>query len=157
MTDYVTMAEVLAMHADQIERYGGSQGVRDHGLLEAALFRPRSKGTLRSINSRLLSAIHLDQVLVSKDRRPARTLQSIPSRAWVVYEESGWPDPAAELRFAMLQAVVRLAVWHGRLRGAGTSEGIWANTSSRKRSNARPATRRYRTRVLALVHAPIGS
>ena len=42
MTDYLTMAEVLAMHADQIERYGGSQGVRDHGLLEAALFRPQT-------------------------------------------------------------------------------------------------------------------
>ena len=42
MTDYLTMAEVLAMHADQIERYGGSQGVRDHGLLEAALYRPQT-------------------------------------------------------------------------------------------------------------------
>jgi len=40
--DYLTMAEVLAMHADQIERYGGSQGVRDHGLLEAALYRPQT-------------------------------------------------------------------------------------------------------------------
>ena len=37
MTDYPTVAEVLAMHADQIERYGGSLGVRDQGLLEAAL------------------------------------------------------------------------------------------------------------------------
>jgi death-on-curing protein len=36
------MAEVLAMHADQIERYGGSPGVRDHGLLEAALYRPQT-------------------------------------------------------------------------------------------------------------------
>ena len=36
------MAEVLAMHADQIERYGGSHGVRDPGLLEAALFRPQT-------------------------------------------------------------------------------------------------------------------
>jgi death-on-curing protein len=36
MTDYLTVAEVLAMHADQIERYGGAQGVRDQGLLEAA-------------------------------------------------------------------------------------------------------------------------
>ena len=36
------MAEVLAMHADQIERYGGSQGVRDPGLLEAALYRPQT-------------------------------------------------------------------------------------------------------------------
>jgi len=42
MTDYLTVAEVLAMHADQIERYGGSQGVRDPGLLEAALFRPQT-------------------------------------------------------------------------------------------------------------------
>jgi death-on-curing protein len=36
------MAEVLAMHADQIERYGGSPGVRDPGLLEAALYRPQT-------------------------------------------------------------------------------------------------------------------
>src|SRR5436309_740631 len=42
MTDYLTVAEVLAIHADQIERYGGSHGVRDQGLLEAALFRPQT-------------------------------------------------------------------------------------------------------------------
>jgi death on curing protein len=42
MTDYLTLAEVLAMHADQIERYGGSHGVRDPGLLEAALYRPQT-------------------------------------------------------------------------------------------------------------------
>src|SRR5213594_4124623 len=42
MTDYLTVAEVLAMHADQIERYGGSHGVRDPGLLEAALYRPQT-------------------------------------------------------------------------------------------------------------------
>lgn len=42
MTDYLTLAEVLAIHADQIERYGGSAGIRDHGLLEAALFRPQT-------------------------------------------------------------------------------------------------------------------
>ena len=42
MTDYPTVAEVLAMHTDQIERYGGSHGVRDPGLLEAALYRPQT-------------------------------------------------------------------------------------------------------------------
>jgi death on curing protein len=42
MTDYLTFAEVLAIHDDQIERYGGSAGVRDPGLLEAALFRPQT-------------------------------------------------------------------------------------------------------------------
>jgi death-on-curing protein len=33
---------VLAIHADQIERYGGSHGIRDPGLLEAALYRPQT-------------------------------------------------------------------------------------------------------------------
>jgi death on curing protein len=42
MTDYLTLAEVLAIHDDQIERYGGSPGVRDHGLVEAALYRPQT-------------------------------------------------------------------------------------------------------------------
>lgn len=42
MSDYLTTAEVLAIHEDQIERYGGVQGVRDYGQLEAALYRPQS-------------------------------------------------------------------------------------------------------------------
>src|ERR671932_620015 len=42
MTDYLTMADILAIHADQIERYGGSPGLRDAGLLEAALYRPQT-------------------------------------------------------------------------------------------------------------------
>jgi death on curing protein len=42
VTDYLTLADVLAVHADQIERYGGSFGVRDPGQLEAALFRPQT-------------------------------------------------------------------------------------------------------------------
>jgi death-on-curing protein len=42
MTDYLTVVEVLAIHDDQIERYGGASGVRDGGLLESALFRPQT-------------------------------------------------------------------------------------------------------------------
>jgi len=38
MTDYLTVAEVLDMPADQIHPYGGSHDVRDQGLLEAALY-----------------------------------------------------------------------------------------------------------------------
>jgi death on curing protein len=41
MTDYLTLPEVLAVHADQIARYGGRPGVRGSGHLEAALFRPK--------------------------------------------------------------------------------------------------------------------
>lgn len=40
--EYLTLPEVLAIHEDQIDVYGGSEGVRDLGQLEAALFRPQS-------------------------------------------------------------------------------------------------------------------
>ena len=38
MTDYLTEYRCVG-YADQIELYGGSQGIRDRGLLEAALYR----------------------------------------------------------------------------------------------------------------------
>ena len=37
MIRFLGLDEVLALHADQIERYGGSTGVRDLGLLESAV------------------------------------------------------------------------------------------------------------------------
>jgi death-on-curing protein len=40
--DYIRVDDILAIHADQIERYGGGEGLRDPGLLEAALFRPQT-------------------------------------------------------------------------------------------------------------------
>jgi death on curing protein len=45
---FLTLDEVLALHADQIERYGGSPGLRDLGLLESAVAAPRATfgGTL---------------------------------------------------------------------------------------------------------------
>ena len=42
MTDYLSVAEILAIHTDQIDRYGGTHGIRDPGLLEAALYRPQT-------------------------------------------------------------------------------------------------------------------
>lgn len=39
---FLTLDEVLALHADQIERYGGSPGIRDLGLLSSALAMPEA-------------------------------------------------------------------------------------------------------------------
>jgi death-on-curing protein len=39
---YLTIAEVLAIHNQQIEQYGGLDGIRDRGLLESAVFRPQT-------------------------------------------------------------------------------------------------------------------
>lgn len=39
---FLEVAEVLEIHHDQIERYGGLHGLRDVGLLESALAMPRA-------------------------------------------------------------------------------------------------------------------
>lgn len=40
--DYLTVADVLGLHAVLVRRYGGAAGIRDAGALEAALFRPQT-------------------------------------------------------------------------------------------------------------------
>jgi death-on-curing protein len=37
------MSLILAVHSDQVRSHGGSLGVRDSGLLESALARPRNR------------------------------------------------------------------------------------------------------------------
>lgn len=39
---FLTLAEVLEIHQDQIVRYGGQAGTRDLGLLESALGMPKA-------------------------------------------------------------------------------------------------------------------
>jgi death-on-curing protein len=39
---FLTLDEVLTIHADQIERYGGMSGVRDLGLLQSAIAQPQA-------------------------------------------------------------------------------------------------------------------
>ncbi|MDP3723265.1 MAG: type II toxin-antitoxin system death-on-curing family toxin [Candidatus Omnitrophota bacterium] len=39
---FLTLAEVLEVHTDQLRRYGGQPGVRDLGLLESALAQPEA-------------------------------------------------------------------------------------------------------------------
>ena len=37
---FLTLDEVLALHVDQLDRYGGAPGIRDLALLESALATP---------------------------------------------------------------------------------------------------------------------
>jgi len=39
---FLNLEEVLQIHADQIGRYGGSQGIRDLALLESAVAMPQA-------------------------------------------------------------------------------------------------------------------
>lgn len=39
---YPSLQDVLALHTDQISRYGGAPGIRDMGLVEMGLYRPQT-------------------------------------------------------------------------------------------------------------------
>ena len=39
---YLSLEQILLAHAELIKRYGGSQGIRDQGLFESAVFRPQA-------------------------------------------------------------------------------------------------------------------
>lgn len=41
-TSYITLDVVLVIHDDMIEKYGGSYGIRDLGLIQSAIARPES-------------------------------------------------------------------------------------------------------------------
>jgi death-on-curing protein len=73
VTDYPTVTEALAIHADQIERYGGADGVRDRGLLEAALFRPQTGyyGDLIEEAAALWESLTLNHPFVDGNKRTA--------------------------------------------------------------------------------------
>lgn len=41
-TVYLTLDEVIAIHDDMIDNYGGSHGIRDIGLVQSAIGRPQA-------------------------------------------------------------------------------------------------------------------
>ncbi len=42
MADYLRVIDILAIHAMLIDEFGGTDGVRDLGALESAVFRPQT-------------------------------------------------------------------------------------------------------------------
>ncbi|MFY9334297.1 MAG: type II toxin-antitoxin system death-on-curing family toxin [Porticoccaceae bacterium] len=71
--DYIRVDDILAIHADQIERYGGGQGIRDPGLLEAALFRPQTGyyPTLIEVAAALWESLSQNHPFVDGNKRTA--------------------------------------------------------------------------------------
>lgn len=51
---FLSLAEVLEIHRDQIERYGGHTGIRDLGLLQSALAMPAAGFGGRYLHSDLI-------------------------------------------------------------------------------------------------------
>lgn len=73
LTFYPTLEEVLHLHARLLERFGGVRGVRDLGLVESALARPRS-GYYRSLSEQaaaLLQSLATNHGFVDGNKRVA--------------------------------------------------------------------------------------
>ena len=72
-TLYLTLDEVLALHAALIARHGGAQGVRDMGLVESALARARS-GYYESLSEQaaaLLQSFAMNHAFIDGNKRVA--------------------------------------------------------------------------------------
>ena len=76
---YPTVEEVLALHSLLLARYGGEPGVRDLGLLDAALHRPRS-GYYDSVSEQaaaLLQSLANNHAFIDGNKRVAFATMAI--------------------------------------------------------------------------------
>lgn len=76
--NFLGLDEVLAIHHDQIERYGGSHGIRDLDLLISALARPQATFAGRDLYpdiffkaSALIHSLTLNHPFVDGNKRTA--------------------------------------------------------------------------------------
>ena len=76
---YPTLYEALELHERLIERFGGSPGIRDKGLLESALHRPQSGyyETLTEQAAALLQSLTMNHMFVDGNKRVAFALTAI--------------------------------------------------------------------------------
>lgn len=70
---FLSVDETLAIHEKLIARFGGSEGVRDPGLLESALFRPQTGyyDDLVSMAAALFESLLLNHAFVDGNKRVA--------------------------------------------------------------------------------------
>ena len=59
---FLSVDEVLALHGRVLERFGGGGGLRDAGLLESALYRPRT-GHYRDLAE--MATAHFESLLMT--------------------------------------------------------------------------------------------
>jgi len=70
---HLSVDEVLALHERLIERFGGSLGVRDPGLLESALYRPQTGyyADLAEMATALFESLLMNHPFVDGNKRVA--------------------------------------------------------------------------------------
>lgn len=79
VTLYLTLNEVLELHRNLIDRFGGRGGVRDLGLLDSALMRPQSGyySTLSLEAAALMQSLCQNHAFVDGNKRVAFAVTAI--------------------------------------------------------------------------------
>ena len=70
---FLTLDEAIAIHERLIEKFGGSPGIRDTGLLESALFRPQTGyySDLAEMAAALFESLISNHAFVDGNKRAA--------------------------------------------------------------------------------------
>ena len=70
---FISVDEAIAIHERLIERFGGSPGIRDMGLLESALFRPQTGyyNDISEMAAALFESLLLNHAFVDGNKRIA--------------------------------------------------------------------------------------
>ncbi len=70
---FLSVTEVIEIHRRLIERFGGTTGVRDKGLLESALFRPQTGyyEDLAEMAAALFESLLLNHAFIDGNKRVA--------------------------------------------------------------------------------------
>jgi len=70
---FLSLDEARAIHAQLIEKFGGSPGIRDLGLLESALFRPQTGyyADLAQMSAALFESLISNHAFVDGNKRAA--------------------------------------------------------------------------------------
>jgi death-on-curing protein len=70
---FLSRDEVLAIHRTLLERFGGPAGIRDYGLLESALYRPRTGhyADLAEMAAALFESLIMNHPFIDGNKRVA--------------------------------------------------------------------------------------
>jgi len=107
---FLTIEDVLQLHNDQLERFGGSDGIRDRGALESAVAVARATFDGKLLHDGIFAmaaayAFHIaeNQPFVDGNKRTGL------NAALVFLDVNGWlvPDPDERLYDAMISLAAR--------------------------------------------------
>ena len=115
-TIYLTLDEVQVLHTLLLTRYGGEPGVRDLGMLDAALHRPRS-GYYASLSEQaaaLLQSLANNHAFIDGNKRVAFAATAIFVQLNGLALRTSADDAEAFLIDEVIQArapLARIATW----------------------------------------------